>query len=92
MTISIQSSVFHQSKSNLKVVKDAPAQEKDLRRMLEEEIQRKGEQGQAEWQWLDDETLEINNLSGLALHSFLLKVEELGKNITYKKKTVIEIG
>ena len=41
--------------------------------------------------WVDSGTVELNGMSPSELHSFLLKVEAMGKNIKYHKKTVIEI-
>lgn len=42
--------------------------------------------------WLDDGTVELKGMPPSELHSFLLKVEAMGKSIKYHKKTVIEIN
>ena len=42
--------------------------------------------------WVDDQTVEVGELSNLTLHSFILKAEELGKKITYTKTFSIKIS
>ena len=42
--------------------------------------------------WIDDQVVEANGFSKRDLHSFILKAESLGKNITYTKQTIISIS
>lgn len=64
--------------------------EEDLKALLEATIEEKGE-SLHQVKWIDEDRVELNTISGLALHSFLLKVEQLGKSIQYTKTTKIEI-
>lgn len=42
-------------------------------------------------QWVNDDEVIMEQDASIALHSFLLKAERLGKNIEYVKQTVIKI-
>lgn len=42
-------------------------------------------------EWVSDSEIVLNQMPSLSLHRFLLKAEKLGKNIEYKKQTVINI-
>ncbi|MGB0522131.1 MAG: hypothetical protein ACPGJS_04185 [Flammeovirgaceae bacterium] len=91
MTISINS-VFKQNNANKTAGVDMPDNsEIDLKKMLEEALKENGETDTLSYKWVDDETVEVYNNRGLALHSFLLEVEKLGKDITFEKKTIIKI-
>lgn len=61
-----------------------------LKELLKAELQAKGEMHD-HINWIGDLALEADGLSPLALHSFLLKAEAMGKSISYRKKTIIEI-
>lgn len=40
----------------------------------------------------EDGVLDVNSIPSLKLHSLMLQAEEMGLNIKYTKKTLIEIG
>lgn len=42
--------------------------------------------------WVDDNTVDLTGSSALDLHSFTLKMEEIGKSINYKKETLITVS
>ena len=44
-----------------------------------------------EAQWVNDKEVVLHQEASPQLHSFLLKAEELGKNIEYSRQTVIKI-
>lgn len=41
--------------------------------------------------WTGDQTLEVEGLSQLTLHSFILQAEKLGKNVEYVKTLTVKI-
>ena len=41
---------------------------------------------------LDGNTLKVDNISNLTLHSFILKAAEFGKDVTFKKETTLIIS
>jgi len=86
MTISVNS-VFKQNRDG----KSEGQNPENLKELFEAVLKEKNEYSSAEITWLDDETVEVSNISGLSLHSFVLRAEELGKNISYQKKTIIKI-
>lgn len=88
MTISMNS-VFTHFKDQKN--QEANVQHKDLKKLLENVLKEKGEYEKANLNWIDDETVEVTDLSGLAIHSFVLRAEELGKNISFEKKTIVKI-
>lgn len=54
-------------------------------------VERKGEGKELQVNRLSDSELEIEGISQMTLHSFLLKAEELGKKITYTRSLKVEI-
>ena len=54
-------------------------------------VERKGEGKKLQVNRLSDSELEIEGISQMTLHSFLLKAEELGKKITYTRSLKVEI-
>lgn len=54
-------------------------------------VERKGEGEKLQVNRLSDSELEIEGISQMTLHSFLLRAEELGKNITYTRSLKVEI-
>ncbi|QSE99264.1 hypothetical protein [Fulvivirga lutea] len=72
-------------------VLERPDNNADLKSLLKETLNEKSESGK-NIKWIDDNTLEINGVAPMALHTFVLKAEELGKEIKYTKKTIIEIS
>lgn len=65
---------------------------KNSKKLFEEWIRSQELKKQSSFKWLDDETIELKGLSSLNLHSFLLKLEELGIKIKYEHKTIITIN
>lgn len=54
-------------------------------------VEDKGELSQLKTELSDNDELEVEGISQMTLHSFLLKAEELGKNITYTRTLKVEI-
>ncbi len=91
LTISIEKVISKPQSSVQTVEKNKVISTNELKTLLEQIIRSKGEMDSCNMSWANDKTVVMENLSGLALHNFLLKIEELGKNVTFTKKTVIEI-
>ncbi len=91
MIISIEKKIAQPSPDKIAAANSDKISTEDLKKMFDEVITSKNEKDKLNMNWADDKTLVLDKLSGISLHNFLLKVEELGKNITFTKKTVIEI-
>lgn len=91
MTISIESKIAHPSCAKVSTEDRQSVKVEELKNMFENVLKEKNEFSPDKLKWLDEKTVQVDELSGLSLHSFLLKVEELGKDVTFTKKTVIEI-
>jgi len=62
-----------------------------LEEMFVETVTQKGESNTLNINRNSERDLEIEGISQMTLHSFLLKAEELGKNITYTRTLKVEI-
>lgn len=62
-----------------------------LEEILRNTVEDKGQLDALKSRWTSDDELEIEGISQMTLHSFLLKAEELGKNITYTRTLKVEI-
>ena len=60
--------------------------------VLYQVLEQHGKLDQANLSWLDDDTIELSNISGPVLHSFVLRMEELGRDVSFDKKTIINIS
>ena len=58
--------------------------------LFEDVIKQKGEIANLEK--VDGHTFRIDDISALALHSFIIKAQEYGMDVTYKKETTITIS
>jgi len=63
-----------------------------LEELLVKVINQKGEGGKFEMNRVSDNEIELEGISQMTLHSFLLKAEELGKNITYTRSLKVTIA
>ena len=60
--------------------------------LFETTLKQKGEFDPENIKWIDDNTIVVGNLSGTALHSVILKAEEMGRDISYTHQTTIRIS
>ncbi len=90
MTISKASTLVHTSPCREQV--DPQNDLQALKEIFIEELRKKGELDKANVGWLDEETIEMDKVFGLCLHSFLLRAEELGKDISITQKTIFKIS
>lgn len=92
MIISQKSTVVHPNpikpSANMKGMQDDSV----LKSLFIDMLKSKNEYNESSIQWSDDETVEISNISNMSLHTFLLKAEKMGKDISYTKRTIIEIS
>lgn len=89
MTISLQSTITKPSPCKSQGKTGDP---KELKSLFENILKQKKEYEKAQVNWVDDETVEVKNISNQALHWFLLQAEEQGMDISFTKQTVIKIG
>lgn len=59
--------------------------------LFERTVKNKGEHNSVKTRFVDDSTMEVEGLSKMALHSYLLEAEKLGKKIEFVKTTTIKI-
>lgn len=62
-----------------------------LGELFTETVEKKGELDSLKSTWTSDDEMEVEGISQMTLHSFLLRAEELGKNITYTRTLKVEI-
>lgn len=62
-----------------------------LDELLRATAEKKGELDKLSVKWTSNDELEIEGISQMTLHSFILKAEELGKNITYTRTLRVDI-
>jgi len=89
MTISIQSTINKPKSCESQIDGDCNAEMKSL---FEDVLKRKNELEKAEVNWVDNETVEVRNLSNLSLQSFLVQAEMQGRDISFTKQTIIKIA
>ncbi len=89
MTISLQSTI---NKPNPSTNKQKVVQTPELKNMFENILKQKNEYDKAQVNWVDDESVELKNVSNQCLHSFLIEAEKQGKDISFTKQTVITIS
>lgn len=91
LTVNVKSTVTHESPmpDHIKEVKrkDAPC----LKQLFEEVLKDKGEFFNEDIHLKNRDTVEMSELSNVALHCFVLKAQELGKKITYEKTLTVKI-
>ncbi len=66
--------------------------DEDIKKMFESTMRKKGGMRSSELNWVDDNTVEVTNFPGLAVHNFVLQMEELGKQVTFERTTKIKIS
>lgn len=89
MRISLQSTI---NKPNPGLNKSKAVHTPELKTMFENILKQKNEYDQAKVNWVDDQSVELKNVSNQCLHSFLLEAEKQGKDISFTKQTVITIS
>lgn len=91
MTLTINSSCSQPNASKNIGMNAESADNEILKGVLENVMKEKGEYDGSNLNWVDNDTVEVSCLSSLAIHSFVLKAEQLGKDVTYEKRVVIKI-
>ncbi|MFY0654871.1 MAG: hypothetical protein JXQ96_22760 [Cyclobacteriaceae bacterium] len=92
LTVHVKSTYQHESAMSEdlkeKKRKDAPA----LADLFKDTLKNKGEYHLLKEDVDENNEIEIKGLSQMTLHSFILKAEELGKNVTYSKILKVKIS
>lgn len=60
--------------------------------LLKEVLENKGELTNLDAHWIDSNTLAIDGISNLTLHSYMLEAEKKGKKVELIKTTTIKIS
>lgn len=76
----------HASTRNQGANQDVP-----LQQLFEETFNEKGEHSIGNLRWVGENEVEVNGLSNMTLHNFILKAEALGKKVTYRRNIVLTI-
>jgi hypothetical protein len=92
MIISQESTVLHPNPIKPNNHAQPSTDDSKLKELFIDVLKDKDEYDETAVNWRDEETVEVNNISNMSLHSFLLKAEQMGKDITYTKKTIIKIS
>ena len=61
------------------------------RELFEQTLNANDEKALNNVKWVGENEIQVDGLSGMTLHNFLLKVEALGKKVTYRRSTVFTI-
>ena len=75
--------IAHQSKESTKEI---------LNRLLNEVLEEKNLKGSHNPLWIDEKTLDTVTIPPLALHSFLLRVEQLGISFATERKVTVSFA
>lgn len=74
----------------LRMQKQASADSLDA--LFFQTVRRKGEEEKLQANWISETEMEVEGISEMTLHSFLLKAEQLGKKITYTRTLRVKIS
>ena len=89
LTIKISSHISGSDLSNTGAVKIDSGQ--TLAELFDDTLKEKGEYPLTKAQWTGPGELEVEGLSNITLHSFLLKTEALGKKVSYSRNLTVKI-
>jgi len=92
MTIMINSIFTNESPAKAHMMQQPQTEDTELKELFEEVLREKGEFNEDNIRWVDGNTVELSSVSSLAIHSFVLRAEALGKDVAYEKCTKIRIG
>jgi hypothetical protein len=90
LNIVTKSVITHESSMSEAKKQKARQNTPSLRELLETTISEGKDLDDLQMNWAGD-TVELQGVSKMALHSFILKAEELGKKITYTKTYQVSI-
>ena len=51
----------------------------------------RGEQNQASYEWIDDETIEVKNMSVFTLHNIIERAQECGKGLKVDRRVLLKV-
>ena len=91
LTLCVNKVIRHKSPMPEDLKKKKKSNAESLEKMLEKFLEQKGEADAVEIRRNGSSELVIDGLSSQTLHSFLVKVQEIGKNLTYTKTLKVEI-
>lgn len=80
-------SVIHPDEQSVKNANSAALQE-----LFQQTLNEKGENVANQFKWVAENEIQVDGLSSMTLHNFILKAEELGKKVTYRRSIVLTIS
>ena len=89
LSLVMHQTIKHPSPMSATLKHEKRASKESLENLLKKVIQDKGDA--VHINQLGDKEFEIEGLSSMTLHSFILKAEELGKNVSFKKSIKVQI-
>lgn len=51
----------------------------------------RGEQNEASYEWIDDETIEVKNISVFTLHNIIERAQECGKGLKVDRRVLLKL-
>ncbi|WP_425392429.1 hypothetical protein [Ekhidna sp.] len=91
LTLSMSTVNTQTSPMTEELKKKKQSESPDLEELFMEVVRQKGEMEKLEMNRTSQNEFELEGISQMTLHSFLLKAEELGKTITYTRTLKVEI-
>ena len=92
LVIKMKSSIHHPSAMSDDLKKAKSMEGQRLNELFDETLSQKIQTEEVNCHWTDDSTVEVEGLSKLTLHNFILKAEELGKNVTYTRTYTVKVS
>lgn len=72
-------------------IRMAKSKDANLAYLFNDVLDSKGELSEVKKEWIGKNEIKTEGMSNMALHSFILKAEELGKKITYTRTLKVTI-
>ena len=92
LTIHTRSSHHHPSAMSEVLKEKKRVNSPSLVELFEQTLQEKGGFDSSRTNWINHEEVEINGLSRMTLHRFILEAEKLGKTITYTETLTVKVS
>ncbi len=59
--------------------------------IIENLLMERGEQNEASYEWVDDETIEVKNMSVFTLHNIIERAQECGKGLKVDRRVLLKV-
>ncbi len=92
LTIQVIAKCKQESPMPEKLKQEKCASAPDLKDLFETTLKSKNEFDQARTKWVQTNEVEVEGLSQMTLHDFVLKAEGLGKKVSYTRSLTVKIS